>query len=792
MKKFLTSKRAFIMTSVLVVFGLGIAQISAQISRSTRNPRATADQDQTQPRVPERPTLQPRNPVSRDYPNPTPPPPPPSSTTDEFVGPFSSWTNVKTAYGARGDGSSDDTNALQIGLEALSSGGDVKTLFIPSGIYRITRTLRVHNAIYINIIGEDPDNTIIRWDGPNGGVMLTIDGVAYSRYNRLTWDGQNRAEIAVDQAKSDTNTPHFDTGNEYAEDVFQNVAYGIRAGHLDIGAAETSVVRCRFLNNSKAGIYTRNYNALDWWIWYSYFEDCNLGLTNDPGAGNFNVYNSVFKRSRTADIAIGNVQAYSLRNNYSINSKQFYLSKGPGQNGAMTIISGNTILDTKDATAILIRDFGPVTIYDNVVRSQEGARGPAIIYSTYDPVDALTFGNTFTVNDPLSINGRWINDGNQTVARGTINPEEPAIPFKYVSRNRQIFDVPRGASGDAIQQIINNAAKQCGQRPVVHLPSGEYLVTKPLTVPANCDVQIVGDGGFTRLTWKGQSPGSVIKLLGPSKATLRDFRVYGEDEADGILVENADQVNGRVYMQGPFANVAVQHCVLVDGLDRGRVDIRDLVHQGASISGVKVVGGPAAANGQNLGGRTTMVAGASSSNTLCYEATQGARMTVKDFWYETAGGRPGHTKLVGNSTFTFEQGRVYTQGNTTVPPVDIQNFSGKATFIGLNIEDSIRVTGASTGSVLGFGLMGHLPDFFFNNSSARAALVNSRWYDKTFGTRAVKDEGSFDVAFIKDMFAQTRSSYLSNEYEDIPAGTTDVRMFRVYAERTVVGFRIQR
>ena len=54
-------------------------------------------------------------------------------------------------------------------------------------------------------------------------------------------------------------------------------------------------------------------------------------MTNDPGAGNFNVYNSVFKRSRIADIRIGNTGFFSIRNNYSIDSKAFYLSKAPGK-----------------------------------------------------------------------------------------------------------------------------------------------------------------------------------------------------------------------------------------------------------------------------------------------------------------------------------------------------------------------------------------------------------------------------------------------------------------------------
>jgi hypothetical protein len=32
---------------------------------------------------------------------------------DEFVGPFASWTNIKIAYGAMGDGITDDTATFQ-------------------------------------------------------------------------------------------------------------------------------------------------------------------------------------------------------------------------------------------------------------------------------------------------------------------------------------------------------------------------------------------------------------------------------------------------------------------------------------------------------------------------------------------------------------------------------------------------------------------------------------------------------------------------------------------------------
>lgn len=754
---------------------MAVAILVVAMPASTQTPRSI----QIPPRAPKGPVVAPGRPNS------------PDNASDEFVGPFASWANAKRDYGAVGDGVADDTDAIQRALDDLSSGGEVKTLFLPTGVYRITRTLKLHNAIYVNIIGEDPDNTIIRWDGPGGGVMIHIDGVAYSRFNRLTWDGQSRAEVAVDQSKSNS-LPHFDTGNEYAEDVFVDVGYGIRAGNLDIGAAETSVSRCRFIRNSKAGVITRNFNALDWWIWYSYFEDCGAGVTNDPGAGNFCVYNSVFKRSRVADIIIRNTQFYTLRNNYSINSRMFYLSRGIGQNGALTVIQGNTILDTSENAAIQIRDFGPVAIYDNFIRSREGANGSAIVHSTYDAVDALTVGNTFTVDNPIRVNGRWITEDNKTVSRSDINPAEPVIPFKYISKNRRIFDVPPGADASVIQQAINNAGRFCGKRPIVHLPAAEYRLARTLAAPANCDIQIVGDGGFSVLSWNGPGSGPAITLLGPSKVTLRDFRVLGAQRGRGIVIENADQPNSRVYMQGAFVNIATQNGLIVDGLDHTRVDLRDFIHQQVRGSSVKVIGGTGSASGVGLGGRTNLIAGLSANNDLSYEVIQGGNLVVKDFWYETGSDLPGYIRLTGDSVVTVEQARIYTRNNVSMPSVDIQDYKGKATFIGLDLEDTVKISGASSGSILLLGMMGRRADYFFNNSAARATLLISRRLVPDFGSAAVANEGSYDAVFLRDMLAQTRGGNLSNEYEEIPPGVTNARLYRVYAEQTVVGLHIKR
>ena len=157
-----------------------------------------------------------------------------SQNGDEFVGPFASWANVKTQYGAVGNGAADDTAALQNALNDLGQSGKASVMYFPAGTYRITGTLTLAARINVSIIGEDPATTSIVWDGSAGGTMLYFNGVAYSRFNRLTWDGKSKAGIAVDQSKADGTSVYFDTANEYADDTFTDVGIGIRGGYLGL------------------------------------------------------------------------------------------------------------------------------------------------------------------------------------------------------------------------------------------------------------------------------------------------------------------------------------------------------------------------------------------------------------------------------------------------------------------------------------------------------------------------------------------------------------------------------
>jgi hypothetical protein len=86
-----------------------------------------------------------------------------AATVAEFIGPFPSWANVKTEFGAVGDGKADDTAAIQKALESVrSSSSPKKVLYFPAGTYRIASTLRLERISHseplgMSITGEHPE-----------------------------------------------------------------------------------------------------------------------------------------------------------------------------------------------------------------------------------------------------------------------------------------------------------------------------------------------------------------------------------------------------------------------------------------------------------------------------------------------------------------------------------------------------------------------------------------------------------------------------------------------------------
>ena len=175
-----------------------------------------------------------------------------SVTNEEAVGPFASWGNVKTKYGAVGDGVADDTLALQRALDDMNQydvnkynwkierPGSPAVLYFPAGTYRITKTLVSRNQFGASLVGEDPATTTIAWGGAPGEVMLIADGAYGGQYARLTWDGKQKAGIGVAHWWNQKNSTQYGASPVHVDEVFVDMGVGIVAGCRGASSTNTS------------------------------------------------------------------------------------------------------------------------------------------------------------------------------------------------------------------------------------------------------------------------------------------------------------------------------------------------------------------------------------------------------------------------------------------------------------------------------------------------------------------------------------------------------------------------
>src|SRR5262249_19160518 len=139
----------------------------------------------------------------------------------------------------------------------------------------------------------------------------------------------------------------------------------------------------------------------------------------------------------------------------------------------------------------------------------------------------------------------------------------------------------------------------------------DYAIDRTIVVPRS-DLQIVGDGSLTVLSWTGNDRGPVVAIDGPTQATLRDLRIDGRKRADGILVTNVDQQDSRIYFEGVQINAATETGLHVHHVNEASIDLVDVGHGYAPGVSVKVDSA-----------RATIFSGASAGNALSYDVSDG-------------------------------------------------------------------------------------------------------------------------------------------------------------------------
>ena len=721
---------------------------------------------------------------------------------DEFVGPFPSWANVKTEYGAVGDGKADDTAAIQKALETIRLvASPKKVLYFPAGTYRITATLRLerlsHNEpLGMSITGEDPEKTIIKWDGPAGTNMFLYDAW-YASLSRFTFDGAGKAKTAVQHG------PAFATANECTDMIFKDVQFGIEAG-MKNGIAETAVLRCRFYRCSKAAISIQGFNSLDWYIWNCWFEDCGIGVSNEFGAGNFHVYYGTFLRSTEADITIRHCGYFSFLGNTSIGSRQFFHAKRAANWkdfetwGSQATLQDNLVLDPTDVTPVVIENNGPNMLVDNRIRAK--GNGPIVLNEPpSEKADLIAIGNTWTAEKALQVRGRLTDLDNKVVKAGGIQDVKP-VPVPFAAHaDRTIIEVKADADATAIQAAIDQAAAMKGKRPVVHLPKGKYALAKTVIIPEGCDLQLVGDGPENATMLNGSGVNPLILIKGPTHATFRNFMVSAGNEAVGMLVENGDQPGARLF--GEQLNVTgFEYGFVADGLKNASIELRDQGHNGIQVIGA----------GAGTKPWVTLFGGASSRTRYgkagihLYDVQNDGRLLVRDIWYE--GDSWSLMNLNGSGEFAYHCGFVAPADPNhldatlewekdlrhSVAALQFDGFKGKLAFTLVSVNGAdLRVTPPSAD--LKLYLLGFLTNqkMDFGGAAVKGQVVAEHvkafrkdkhpdYPNQPTGLDSVDGAGKSTPEFVRDMLKPLREikpQPLTDSKDDV----TDIRFYRIWA-----------
>lgn len=752
----------------------------------------------------------------------------PSSPSEEFVGPFANWVNVTSASGCSsiGNGTTDATTCLQNALNGLGSAAPV--VYFPAGTYLISGTLIVTGQQYVSIIGQDPATVSIVWNGLPGGTMLELAGVAYSRVNRITFNGMNGAGEAVDQSWSGSGN-YFDSGNEYADDIFENVGTGLGCGNAGHGCAETTVLRGKFLNNSQNGVETGNGNALDMWVWYSLFSNDAVAVGNNT-SGNPHVFESVFENSTTCDFNTTNTGIETLAFNYSTGSKQFICAAGSG-NPDVVMAIGNTVVGTTQSKAVNLANLGPLFFAGNIVIQKSGNTTAPIVNVTGgngNSTDVFSYGNYFTTGSgtcttsaPAYSQGHC-HEINDTITAcpgsGAINcsPSPPILPSTPSPFVGSIIEVGPGASTSTIQSDINTACT-ANNGEVVHLQAGSYSISSTLNVgtTSTCAIKLIGDGGYTTLTWTGTSGGTAIQCGGTSgsgyvcRSIFRDFQCNGSSQAGNcILISNADQAGARVWAEelnlsgsgGANSSPTGATNLYVNGVNATLVELHDFLSSGVnnstftSGSGVSVVAGSSPS-----GSQVNIFTGTNSGNFLNYALSGNSSLLIEQAWTDAASHNQQLLTATGPGTFTYANSTGYLVGTGTA--LGVSAFTGRGALININMMGSATSTtslsgSAAGGEVLADGLIGIANPFFSDTTSP--ADTSAFWNGQTTlspPSGQATGELSETCVTLSPCPSTASNGFLTDTLNQIlttkptlpttlGSGITDARLYRVYTGST--------
>lgn len=117
--------------------------------------------------------------------------------------------DVRRDFGAKGDGQTDDTAALQRALDASTADRRTRVVYLPDGVYRVRKSLVYKHALGPWMYGQSRSGVIIRLDDGAGAADKTLTAVLRTHPNETgptssDWFMRNIRNLTIDVGDNPT------------------------------------------------------------------------------------------------------------------------------------------------------------------------------------------------------------------------------------------------------------------------------------------------------------------------------------------------------------------------------------------------------------------------------------------------------------------------------------------------------------------------------------------------------------------------------------------------------------